>query len=141
MAPPHHDDHVFQHSIARVSVIPKLDPLYFKTYCGVLDGALTGFPQLHDHLYFRLSRALLWRFLQVVQPDEEASESTAAHGRVSFKVPGMVAAGQHTFVAEWREHRAGLPQMQERSPAASVTVAPGQPADAQVLPPQLHVHS
>ena len=56
-------------------------------------------------------------------------------------MPGMVAAGQHTFVAEWREHRAGLPQVHERSPAASVTVAPGQPADAQVPPPQLYVHS
>ena len=82
----------------------------------------------------KVANDLLWRFLQVVRPDAEASEGTIAQGKVSFKVGEMVVAGQHTFVAEWREHRVGLPQVHERSPASSITISPGQPADAQVLP-------
>lgn len=71
----------------------------------------------------------------MVRPDEGASEGTIAQGKVSFKAGEMLVAGQHTFVAEWHEHRVGLPQVHERSPAAIVTVAPGKPADAEVALP------
>jgi hypothetical protein len=73
--------------------------------------------------------------VQVLRADEEASEVTIAQGRVAFKTGEMTAAGQHTFVAEWREHRVGLAHVHERSPAATATVSPGRPADAQVPVP------
>jgi hypothetical protein len=68
----------------------------------------------------------------VVRADEESSEAIIQEGRVSFKTDALTVAGQHTFVAEWQEHRPGLPHLHERSPAATLTVAPGPPADAQV---------
>lgn len=70
--------------------------------------------------------------LQVLRADEDATEAVITQGKVSFNMGTMTSAGQYTLVAEWREHRAGLPQVDARSPASTITVSPGQPADAQV---------
>lgn len=70
-----------------------------------------------------------WRLLQIARPTET---SQAAQGVFTFCTGPLSTAGAYTVVAEWSEHRMGMPLATVRSPATSVPITAGPPADARV---------
>eukprot|EP00892_Ulva_mutabilis_P012666 jgi/Ulvmu1/9772/UM056_0012.1 len=66
---------------------------------------------------------------QIARPTEA---SQAGHGVFSFSTGALTTAGAYTIVAEWSEHRMGVPLANARSPATSVPVTAGPPADARI---------
>lgn len=67
--------------------------------------------------------------VQIARPSEV---SQAGHGVFTFSAGPLPTAGSYTVVAEWAEHRMGVPLTNARSPATSITVAAGPPTDARV---------
>jgi hypothetical protein len=79
--------------------------------------------------------------VQIIRPDEAASAKVCESGSFCFSTGALTVAGQHTFVAEWSEHRMGLPLVNERSPAACITVVPGPPVDTEVRVACASIHA
>lgn len=69
------------------------------------------------------------RALQIARPTDA---SQAGQGVFAFDSGPLPLAGSYTVVAEWSEHRLGVPLTSARSPATSITVSPGAPTDARV---------
>lgn len=69
------------------------------------------------------------RALQIARPTDA---SQAGQGVFAFDSGPLPSAGSYTVVAEWSEHRLGVPLTSARSPATSITIAPGPPTDARV---------
>lgn len=69
--------------------------------------------------------------VQIARPTEA---SQAGQGIFTFCTGPLATAGAYTAVADWSEHRMGMPLTNARSPATSIPVAAGPPADARVRP-------
>ena len=70
--------------------------------------------------------------LQTLRLPERQAGGQTRGGAFSFATMALEAAGPHTLTAEWQESRAGLALGALRSPACSIAVAAGPPAEVEV---------